>query len=176
MKAKYLLVAIFSLLLASSKAQTQSLPTPDDFERDLKACNAAQNINLDSKIIDSLGALYSNETSRQALHSVTDFLLLIPEDKRIDAYRLYAQCIVKLVPQIATTAPPASAPITRQYRICTGEYERACQPHDVYLYCNVPPESWARERCATYSITPLNNYGGNKCGYGLYDVLCTGSK
>ncbi|MFK4616731.1 hypothetical protein [Bradyrhizobium diazoefficiens] len=175
MKAKYLLIATFSLLLTSSKAQIQNLPSPDDFGREIKVCNAAQKINLDAKIIDSLAALYSDETSRQALRSVTDFLLLIPEDKRIDAYRLYAQCIVKLVPQLASTAP-ASSTITRQYRICTGEYERACQPHDVYLYCAVPPESWARERCATYSIMQLNNYGGNKCGYGLYEVLCTGSK
>jgi hypothetical protein len=179
MNAKHLaavVTSIVSFCLALPAVQAQSLPSPEDFDRALKACNSAQGINVSSNILDSLSKLYSGESSRQALRSPTDFLLLIPEDKRIDAYRLYAECITKIVPQLAntTTLPPPA--ITTTYKICTGEYERACQAHDVYLYCYVSPDSWAKDRCTTYSVRPLNSFGGNKCGYTLFEVLCSGPK
>lgn len=73
----------------------------------------------------------------------------------------------------ATPGPPAKQEITRSFRVCTGEYERACDPHDAYLYCGVDPNTWASGRCERYKIQQLNNRGGNKCGYSLYEVLCT---
>jgi hypothetical protein len=180
MKASYLSAsAVFFLTLlwiAQSAAQGQSLPSAEDFNNALKACNTAQNINLNSSIVDSLGKLYSNEISRQALRSPAEFLLLIPEDKRIDAYRLYAECIAKIAPQVTAGTTTTSPTLTTTYRICTGEYERACQTHDVYMYCYESPENWAKNRCSNYSVRQLNSYGGNKCGYSLYEVLCNGPK
>jgi hypothetical protein len=180
MKANYLAtiaapIALFWMV--QSAAQAPSLPSQEDFDRALKACNNAQQINIASNILESLSKLYSSESARQVLRSPSEYLLLIPEDKRIDAYRLYAECITKIVPQIASaTIPTPQMNPTRYYKICTGEYERACQPHDVYLYCGVNPEIWARDRCTTYSIQQLNSYGGNKCGYGLLEVQCNGPK
>jgi hypothetical protein len=180
MKANYLAaIAVPSLVLfwvAHSTAQAQGFPSPEDFDQALKTCNSVQKINLGSNILDSLSKLYAGESSRQVLRSPSEFLLLIPEDKRIDAYRLYAECITKIVPQFATGTTASPAAITTTYKICTGEYERACQPHDVYMYCGVSPETWARNKCASYSVRQLNSYGGNKCGYELYEVLCTGPR
>jgi hypothetical protein len=175
-KVSILLIASIFGLATMSSVRAQNLPSSDEFDRELRACNSSEHINIDDSILGSLASLYSNDSARQALKSPTDFLLLIPENKRIDAYRLYAQCIAKIVPQLASVTPAPSTPITTTYRICSGEYERACQQHDVYMYCYENPENWAKDRCTTYSVRQLNSYGGNKCGYNLYEVLCTGPK
>lgn len=66
-----------------------------------------------------------------------------------------------------------SSPITIVYRVCSGEYERACQPHDVYMYCYSDVSAWAKARCGTHTVQRVNTYGGNKCGYSIDAVICT---
>jgi hypothetical protein len=61
----------------------------------------------------------------------------------------------------------------KTYRFCFGEYERACQPHDVYGYCGESPNNWASAHCDSPSIVPVTTYGGNKCGYAVVDVICS---
>jgi hypothetical protein len=81
-----------------------------------------------------------------------------------------------VLPQTAPTstpAPSAKQEVTRSLRVCVGEYERACQPHDAYLYCGVDVNAWAKARCDRFKVQQLNDVGGNKCGYQLYEVLCT---
>jgi hypothetical protein len=58
------------------------------------------------------------------------------------------------------------------YRVCSGEYERACQQHDAYLYCAGDVKSWADSRCSSYVVQRVNTYGGNKCGYSIDAVIC----
>jgi hypothetical protein len=70
---------------------------------------------------------------------------------------------------------PAKTEVTRPLKVCTGEYERACDPHDSYLYCYADVKGWANARCEKSTVTQLNDRGGNKCGYQLYEVLCTSS-
>jgi hypothetical protein len=168
------------LLSTSQLGNAQNLPTPELFDQALKVCAAAQHVELNPQALDSISRLYSSDSSRQVLRSPQEFLLLIPENNRIEAYRLYADCITKIVPQVAsTTQAPANLSQTQPtpiYRICTGEYERACQTHDVYLYCNASIEAWAQDRCANYTSRRLNAYGGNKCGYSLDEVICNGPK
>jgi hypothetical protein len=61
----------------------------------------------------------------------------------------------------------------KSYRFCFGEYERACQTHDIYGYCGQTPDSWAAAHCdPPPSIVPIATYGGNKCGYAIIDVIC----
>jgi hypothetical protein len=78
-------------------------------------------------------------------------------------------------PSTPAPLPTVKAPqtTTRSFRVCTGEYERACDPHDAYLYCGVDPASWAKGRCDSFKVQQLNSRGGNKCGYTLFEVLCT---
>ena len=83
---------------------------------------------------------------------------------------------VSSTPTPAPTSTPTAATkqeITRSFRVCTGEYERACDPHDAYLYCYVDVNAWAKAKCDRFKIQQLNSRDGNKCGYSLYEVLCT---
>jgi hypothetical protein len=73
--------------------------------------------------------------------------------------------------RLVTSTPPKE--IVVSYTVCSGEYERNCNfPHESYLYCYVDPASWAKNVCSSYTITQLGSYGGNKCGYTRYEVLC----
>jgi hypothetical protein len=173
-------MACATLLLSTTQfGYAQNLPTPELFDQALKACAAAQHVELKSDSLDSISRLYSSDSSRQVLKSPQEFLLLMPENNRIEAYRLYADCITKIVPQISSNtglANPSQAQPTSIYRICSGEYERACQTHDVYLYCYTNIDAWAKDRCSNYTSRRLNTYGGNKCGYSLDEVICYGPK
>jgi hypothetical protein len=68
----------------------------------------------------------------------------------------------------ANAATPAK--FLKTYRLCFGEYERACQAHDIYDYCGTDPHKWANAHCE--AVIPVNSYGGNKCGYSILDVAC----
>jgi hypothetical protein len=70
----------------------------------------------------------------------------------------------------AQSVPPE--PIITNYRICLGEYERNCPPHDVYLYCYEDVASWAHGRCDETKIVTLGSQPGNKCGYSSVQVIC----
>jgi hypothetical protein len=166
------IVAFGAVFLTSRTAPSQTLSV-DAFDRALKDCVVREKINLPQNTIESVSSLYAGENSRKVLSNSPEFLQLIPESQRIEAYRLYADCIEKIVPQIANTAPKLP---TQTYRICVGEYERACQPHEVYLYCGINVEAWAKDRCTSPRIRQLNSYGGNKCGYSLVEVICIGPK
>jgi hypothetical protein len=76
-------------------------------------------------------------------------------------------------PSPTSSSSPGQKEVTRSFRVCTGEYESACDPHDSYLYCYVDLNAWAKARCDRFKIQKLNERGGNKCGYGLFEVLCT---
>lgn len=62
------------------------------------------------------------------------------------------------------------------YKICSGEYERACLTHDIYQYCGFNVQGWADARCTSSTIVRLDSRDGNKCGYDLHQVICTGPK
>jgi hypothetical protein len=91
------------------------------------------------------------------------------------AYKNYASCIKQVLGLLASS-PPSPAPThiadTVTYRACSGEYESACQAHDVYFYCGADIDSWAKARCGTHSIQRIATYGGNKCGYAIDQVTC----
>jgi hypothetical protein len=55
--------------------------------------------------------------------------------------------------------------LTVQLRVCEGEYERNCPPHDVYIYCYESADKAAAQRCQKFSQTNRQSSGGNKCGY-----------
>jgi hypothetical protein len=79
------------------------------------------------------------------------------------------------VPVPAAAAAPAPAP-TVAYKICSGEYERNCLPHDMYQYCGFNVAGWADQHCSSKNVLRLDTRDGNKCGYSLDQVICTGPK
>jgi hypothetical protein len=74
---------------------------------------------------------------------------------------------------LKSQAPPQAV---TTYRICSGEYERACLPHDMYQYCAFNVRAWADQHCTAAKILRLDTRDGNKCGYSLDQVICTGPK
>lgn len=79
-------------------------------------------------------------------------------------------------PPPAPPAPPPS-PVVATYKVCSGEYERSCRnPHDAYLYCYSNVQEWANQRCTAATVSRIDTYGGNKCGYSLDFVTCVGPK
>jgi hypothetical protein len=149
----------------------QNAPTSDQFKAALHACAAGQSATVGAEMIDSVVSLYATQGAQGFVNSKT-FLSLIPDDLRFEGYRLYVDCITKILAD-TTVVPP---PITVTYRVCSGEYERSCHPHDVYLYCYEDVVAWAKARCASATVQRLSSYGGNKCGYSIDAIICTGPK
>jgi hypothetical protein len=67
-------------------------------------------------------------------------------------------------------------------RICVGQYESRCGPHDLYLDCGADVEQKAREICKSrdnqrqpdFSIVKGSDSPGNRCGYASFLVICRG--
>jgi hypothetical protein len=100
----------------------------------------------------------------------------IPFDKLPDRIPTVAMCKSELARLLVSQRSAVPAPITTQYTVCSGEYERACQPHDAYLYCGGNVQAWANQRCGSATVQRVNTYGGNKCGYSIDRVICTAPK
>jgi hypothetical protein len=84
--------------------------------------------------------------------------------------------VYKFTPaSLVITKPPPSETVV-VVKICAGEYERNCQPHDVYQYCDVLPDNWAKPHCSSYTVQRLDTRDGNKCGYTLDQVICKGPR
>jgi hypothetical protein len=87
-------------------------------------------------------------------------------------------------PQVSTPQTPAQSqvatppqpPIVTNFRVCLGEYERSCPPHDVYMYCYQDVGAWAKSHCDDARMITLGSQSGNKCGYTSVQVICTGPK
>ncbi|CUU14763.1 hypothetical protein CDS [Bradyrhizobium sp.] len=70
---------------------------------------------------------------------------------------------------------PANA-ASVNYKMCLGEYESNCQTHDIYQYCYYDVQAWANAHCGSSIIQEYNTYGGNKCGYSHYMIVCDNPK
>lgn len=86
-------------------------------------------------------------------------------------------CLV-LVSNIFCAVPAASQTV----RICVGQYESRCGPHDLHLDCGANVEEKAREICKTrdsqrppdFNIVKGTDVPGNRCGYASFLVVCRG--
>lgn len=163
--------------LGLTPAYGQTPPTNEQFRDALTNCSNQERIAVRAETMEALYKIYADEITRTAFADPKLLLVLLPEQDRVQTYRLYVQCIAKVLPQQQSQILPQPQPQpTVQYKVCTGEYERACQQHDAYLYCYADVAAWARARCTSFSITRLNTYGGNRCGYSIDSILCTGPK
>ncbi|MER9495678.1 hypothetical protein [Mesorhizobium sp. M0006] len=85
-------------------------------------------------------------------------------------------------PKAEDPPKPPSTTTTVTYQVCTGEYERNCGgPHSAYLYCDVSVEAWAAKQCQSLAgevqaVAKVSVHGGNKCGYGMFTVICSVTK
>jgi hypothetical protein len=63
--------------------------------------------------------------------------------------------------------------ITSEFVVCSGEYERDCPAHNVYIYCYEDPGKEAQKACKRFSLKTTQSKGGHKCGYTWTTYLCT---
>jgi hypothetical protein len=157
--------------LSLEPAYGQNVSAADQFRDDLKKCAVQQNIAVGQDVINSIGDIYADPVTRNALKDASVFLALMPEKERVAVYKLYVQCITNVLPQDLRSQPPQA---TVTYKVCSGEYERECPPHDVYFYCYTDVGAWAKSLCTSYTVQRLTTFGGNKCGYSLDAVICAG--
>jgi hypothetical protein len=180
-RAFYMALAAFFWIAIESKVYAQT--TTSDFEITLSACAENKNIPLASDLLGKISSIYGDQSTRSTLNDIGAFLSLIPTGDRSAAYGLYQACIADILPRLQS--PQQSIAVGRgnapqlptvEFKVCSGEYERACQPHDVYLYCYADVSAWASAHCTAFTVSRYNIYGGNKCGYAMDLVSCTGPK
>ena len=62
--------------------------------------------------------------------------------------------------------------LTAMFKVCRGEFENQCGPHDVFVGCG-DPVAWATNACIKFGQTLLSSRGGNHCGYSVTNFSCT---
>jgi hypothetical protein len=62
--------------------------------------------------------------------------------------------------------------ITANFKVCRGEYENLCPPHDVFIGCS-DPNVWATNECLKFFAVQLSVRDGNRCGYTVVNYTCS---
>jgi hypothetical protein len=62
--------------------------------------------------------------------------------------------------------------ITANFKVCRGEYEGSCGPHDAFVGCG-DLNSWAINACIKFSSAVLSSRDGNRCGYTVVNYTCS---
>ena len=170
--------AVF-LLICNYSFSAPADETNDEFAITLSACIGAKKLTVPDELKANIISMFGNADSRAKLGEIGKFLDQIPASQRPDAYDVYQKCIpdvLNLLRPLSTPTPTPTAVAVTTYKICTGEYEKQCQPHDVYLYCYADLKTWASAKCNSFTSSRYNTYGGNKCGYAMDLVTCAGPR
>ncbi|MGO6784020.1 hypothetical protein [Rhizobium ruizarguesonis] len=173
------------------------------FEIALKACIDNKKLSISSDLLAKTASMYNDPSTNGSVYTIGRYLEAIQDSDRGAAYALYQQCIVDILFILTQQQqqsqqkqqPQQQQPQQQQqqqqqqpeqevlqqlptvtYRVCSGEYEARCQSHDVYLYCYADVKGWAAAKCTTSTVSRYSTYGGNKCGYSMDLVSCTGPK
>ncbi|HEV7879630.1 hypothetical protein [Bradyrhizobium sp.] len=86
-------------VLCSAQAQQQTLPNSQQFTDLLRGCAAGANIDISADLVGSLKTIYDGQRTQGAasFKSSADFLKLIPDAQRLEAYKLYTQCVQGII-------------------------------------------------------------------------------
>ncbi|TPM94228.1 hypothetical protein FJ966_18345 [Mesorhizobium sp. B2-1-5] len=84
------------------------------------------------------------------------------------------------LPSASNPAPIEQPPVKQvaHFVFCVGERADKCGSGQIHFGCGTDPTGTATVKCrdefgANASVVQLSNSGGNKCGYGVYDVVCS---
>jgi hypothetical protein len=94
-----LLPLAFALAIAAQEARSQVAPTTEQFDSMLRSCAAGANIEMRADIVGSIKSIYEGQRTQglASFQTSTEFLKLIPENSRLEAYKLYTECIRDIV-------------------------------------------------------------------------------
>ena len=68
----------------------------------------------------------------------------------------------------------ASSPaVTAAYKVCMGQYESNCDPHNLFVGCSEGVNMWANRNCAKFNLTMTGARAGDLCGYSTANLTCT---
>jgi len=94
-KFRSLVLFSFAAVIAVRSAYGQTIPTTEQFDNMLRSCAIGANIELKADLVGSIRTIYDGQRTQglASFQTSTDFLKLIPEPQRLEAYKLYTQCI-----------------------------------------------------------------------------------
>jgi hypothetical protein len=91
-------------------ALAQDLPTPEQFQSLLTTCALGSDVSIDADIIGSATSIYRGERTKGTakLKTESGFLALFPEKDRLEAVKLYRECVRDFLnrPSRSTDPPP----------------------------------------------------------------------
>jgi hypothetical protein len=99
MNCRYVISLSLSLLVWTSSANSQAVPTTEQFDGMLRNCAVGANIDLKADLVGSIKTIYDGQRTQglASFQTSTEFLKLIPEKDRLEAYKLYVGCIRDIV-------------------------------------------------------------------------------
>jgi tetratricopeptide (TPR) repeat protein len=143
-------ISIFSATLFSiwvgvanpSFAQT-TLPSTEQFMNALGTCAASMNLKVSADLLGSVKSIYEGAKIQGTtiLQNAPEFLKLFPEGERTTAYKLYIECITKILGTSSSdvTLPKKEACVAN-YTECTNGFktsvEAAIQACQQYVTCD----------------------------------------
>ena len=95
-----LLATLFNLISIDYVRAQSDLPSTEIFQSLLTTCAAGARIEIDGEIRGSFASVYDGaRTSGNdfKLITISDFLSALPEEDRLDGYRLYSECVLKIL-------------------------------------------------------------------------------
>jgi hypothetical protein len=173
MRFKASMLVLFCIALTSSVSLAQTLGfTQQDVDLVKSACLAGDAYEVSLKGDGSI-SVKSLEAKGELIADKTHVVIVsVPDADKKSEFDSIRTCIKDY---LLGGHPQQPTQTTVTYKVCEGEYESNCQPHDGYVYCYESVENWAKQRCEKYKVNPraINTKGGNKCGYSIYQVVCT---
>jgi hypothetical protein len=82
-----------------SISQAQHLPSTEEFQGLLTGCAIGVNLEVNTDLVGSIADIYRGDKTQGKLtiKNKTKFLELIPENDRLEAYKLYTACIKNIL-------------------------------------------------------------------------------
>jgi len=92
---------LFALTLCMADAATgqPGAPSTEQFMNALGTCAANMNLKLSGDLIGSIKTFYEGSKTQgtMSLQNAPEFLKLFPDSERAAAYRIYVECVLKIL-------------------------------------------------------------------------------
>jgi hypothetical protein len=112
------LVAAFALTAfpADAYCETNVLPDSSQFMGMLTTCAAGSRTRFEADLIGSIRGIYEGQKTKgyAQLRTESEFMRLLPEDQKLEGYRLYVECIKAIV------IDPAASKVKAQFSFLEG--------------------------------------------------------
>jgi tetratricopeptide (TPR) repeat protein len=134
--------AIWIGMATPGVAQT-SLPSTEQFMNALGTCAANMNLKVSADLLGSVKSIYEGAKIQGTaiLQNAPEFLKLFPEGERTTVYKLYIECITKILgPSSSDATLPKKEACVANYTECTNGFktsvEAAIQACQQYVTCD----------------------------------------